>query len=205
MPTGYTSDLYEGKETSFEEFALNCSRAFGAMAHLRDDPRAAIPEELKVDDYYYTRVQRDKEEIQYWKDISDEDLEAILVKEKKETLESNYKSCVDRQELKTRYDLMLAEVIAWNPPSDDHLNFKKFMIEQLESSIKADCYAYHDLEDIKYQLANPIVITNVDQHRNEKLENAESSLAYSLKFLEEEERKIAGKNKWINDLRNSLA
>ena len=41
MPTGYTSDLYEGKNISFTEFALQCSRAFGATIDQRDDGRDA--------------------------------------------------------------------------------------------------------------------------------------------------------------------
>lgn len=37
MPTGYTSPLYEGKEISFEQFALRCARNFGALVMMRDE------------------------------------------------------------------------------------------------------------------------------------------------------------------------
>jgi len=37
MPSGYTSDLYEGKNISFTQFALQCARAFGAAIDQRDD------------------------------------------------------------------------------------------------------------------------------------------------------------------------
>lgn len=205
MPTGYTADLYDGKETNFKDFVLNCSRAFGALAALRDDPNQEIPEELKVSDHYYTQIESDKKMVQYWTNISDEDLEAKLLEEKRASLESNYSSSVSRQELKVRYDAMLEEVKAWTPPTDEHLNLKKFMIEQLESSIEADCHLYYDLEDIKSQLDKPIVVDDLNQHRIEKLNNAVESLNYSLKSLNKQERWIAEKNKWILDLRNSLS
>ena len=38
MPTGYTLDLYNGKDITFEEFVLKCARAFGALIDMRDEP-----------------------------------------------------------------------------------------------------------------------------------------------------------------------
>ena len=36
MPTGYTADIKDG--ISFQTYALNCARAFGACVMLRDEP-----------------------------------------------------------------------------------------------------------------------------------------------------------------------
>jgi len=38
MPSGFTSDIYDGKKITFKDFTLKCARAFGACIHLRDDP-----------------------------------------------------------------------------------------------------------------------------------------------------------------------
>ena len=38
MPTGYTIDLYEGKEVTFEEFVMKCARAFGALISVNYPP-----------------------------------------------------------------------------------------------------------------------------------------------------------------------
>ena len=44
MPTGYTYDLYDGKDIEFPDFVMKCARAFGALIEIRDDPMdAAIP------------------------------------------------------------------------------------------------------------------------------------------------------------------
>lgn len=37
MPTGYTAGILDNKITTFSEFALLCSRAFGATIHMRED------------------------------------------------------------------------------------------------------------------------------------------------------------------------
>lgn len=37
MPSGYTSDIYHGKDVTFKEFALKCARNFGALMHMRDE------------------------------------------------------------------------------------------------------------------------------------------------------------------------
>ena len=40
MPTGYTANIVDGEET-FEEYVWRCTRAFGAMMHMRDDSLGA--------------------------------------------------------------------------------------------------------------------------------------------------------------------
>ena len=76
MPTGYTADLYDGKDVSFEDFTLNCARAFGALVSLRDEPDAEIPDEFKVDEFYVKRFEKAKEELEKAKQITDEDFAA---------------------------------------------------------------------------------------------------------------------------------
>jgi hypothetical protein len=34
MPTGYTAKIYNGVPQTFEEFALDCARTFGALITL---------------------------------------------------------------------------------------------------------------------------------------------------------------------------
>lgn len=35
MPTGYTSEIYQGEEVSPKDFLLTCARAFGATISMR--------------------------------------------------------------------------------------------------------------------------------------------------------------------------
>lgn len=38
MATGYTCGIVDGTTKTFKEFAFKCIRAFGAAAHMRDEP-----------------------------------------------------------------------------------------------------------------------------------------------------------------------
>src|SRR5687768_6886698 len=54
MPTGYTHPVVDGKITEFNDFALSCARAFGALITMRDDAMdAPIPEEFKPETNYH--------------------------------------------------------------------------------------------------------------------------------------------------------
>ena len=52
MPTGYTAEVQKG--ISFDKYALNCARAFGALVSMRDEPSdKEIPEKLEPSDYHF--------------------------------------------------------------------------------------------------------------------------------------------------------
>ena len=50
MATGYTMDIYDGKNVSFEDFCLSCARAFGACILQRDDNTSIKPQLQKASD-----------------------------------------------------------------------------------------------------------------------------------------------------------
>jgi len=107
---------------------------------------------------------------------------------------SHKESEAKRLELLTRYQNMLHQVINWLPPSQDHFNFKKFMIEQLESSIEWDCS--HSYEREKELTPEEWYKIQYDQ------------LTWSMNYHLEEHKKdverTRGRNKWLKELRESL-
>ena len=52
MPTGYTNGILNGEIKTFDEFAKQCIRAFGAAIHMRDDDFNKEYEKRKPDNYY---------------------------------------------------------------------------------------------------------------------------------------------------------
>ena len=52
MPTGYTTDIYNGKDVSFRDFALTCARQFGACIMQRDDPADEKPKIMPEESYH---------------------------------------------------------------------------------------------------------------------------------------------------------
>jgi len=63
MPTGYTAKLMESGQT-FQDFVMQCARAFGACVMMRDDPMdAPIPERFEPSDYNVKRLAEAKAEL----------------------------------------------------------------------------------------------------------------------------------------------
>lgn len=61
--TGYVHNMID-KNQNFNEFALSCSRAFGALIQMRDDPiNADIPEEIKYDLYHEEKIKSYSKEL----------------------------------------------------------------------------------------------------------------------------------------------
>lgn len=135
MPTGYTAKITEGQ--TFEEFVLQSARAMGALIMMRDDPAdAPIPDEFKPSNHHIEGLQRAKERLAVLDAMSPKEAkaaaDAAFEKQSKEVAERLARV----REERAAYDAMLARVREWNPPTPDHVGFKDFMIEQIESSIK---------------------------------------------------------------------
>lgn len=199
MPTGYTADIYEDKDVSFEDFALNCARAFGAFAHLRDDPKAELSDEFKVDEYYVERFEEAKEELEKAKQMTDEDFaaeaEKIFAREK----ESLLRTIEEKKAIRKRYENMLEEVKQWVPPTNDHIELKNFMISQLEDSIQADGSAdYYEekLAELRCKTA--------EETRSQLMEDRIWDLNYSKEQLEKAEYAAKYRTEWVSQLRKSL-
>jgi hypothetical protein len=72
MPTGYTSDLYGGKEQDFRSFALSCARAFGALITMRDDPvDTPIPERFEPSTYSDRELSRAQDRLIELSDLTE--------------------------------------------------------------------------------------------------------------------------------------
>lgn len=200
MPTGYTNDIYEGKEVSGKDFLIKCARAFGACIMMRDDSLdAPIPEEFKPDTYYSERLKTVKQELKKFQYMTIEEATDIVEKRHLDKIAENKKIRKERTEMKNRYLNTLADVYAWQPPTRDHAELKKFAIQQLEDSIKWDCGSdldeYYPL-DVKKQTPQEYI----DEQVNICLKN----IKYYSEEQEKENKRVAERNKWIRDLRESL-
>ena len=198
MPTGYTYPIQNNEKISFKQFALNCAKAFGACITLRDsgDP---IPMKFKPNTRYYTEnIQRLKQELKQLKKKKDSQL--LLAWE--ENQEKNYqKKCELYDEainFTVRYNDMLDQVNFWIPPTKDHEELKKFMVEQLQSSLKFDC------NPAEHYPVKTKEIFDAKKYRQEHLEYIEKDILYYQKKRTEEIQNVKERNVWIEALRKSL-
>lgn len=201
MPTGYTYGVIEGKIKDFPEFAKTCMRAFGATIHLRDEPLDKEYEPRVPCDYHSEELSKGILNLETAKTISDEELIAKEFErrsERKEYLRGQIKKI---KEQKIVLEKMLKEVTKWTPPTHDHINFKNFMVEQLQSTIDRDgSTEYYDIE-----------LKNIDKKtldakamRQEMIDDVTGQIEYHTKEYKKELERCNESNKWVNDLLKSL-
>jgi hypothetical protein len=181
MPTGYTEDIYNGKDVNFKDFALKCARAFGACVHQRED-NIDDPPKLKKPDtaYYEDKLKKAKA---FKKPTKAEYLEIELAKNKKRIAD---------------YVAMLVNVKNWQPPTKEHFRFKEFMMEQLNGSIYADSSEYYEKELKKIK-----ALTYKDYCDILKTD-AENDIKSYIDEIKKEKARTEKTNKWLTELFKSL-
>ena len=140
MPTGYTHDVQTGEVTNFNDFAKRCARAFGAYVTLRDSPSSMeLPRSVGYDSYHQKELDKSKDDLIILDNLTIDQLTKRSFDEYEEDLkryETNIQEC---KLFEVRYTTMLDKVKEWTPPTDEHVAFKEFMIQQLTDSIQYDC------------------------------------------------------------------
>ena len=195
MPTAFTMDLYEGKEVTFEQFAMKCAREFDALVTMRDEPLdAPIPEEFKPADFYLKYMEKAKQRLAEVESWSEEQAEQEAEKAYQEAVRERNEIIAKNARIRERYEKMLAKVRAWTPPTPDHMNLKKFMIEQLETSIEGDC---------TYVPKKPKRLSGA-KYKQQEIAKARNDYRTWKKEYEEEVKRVQKRNEWLRALRESL-
>jgi len=195
MPSGYTCDIKNG--ISFEEYALRCAKAFGACITMRDDPSdTPIPDEFVLDNYHLKEKNKAIDKLKKLNQMTDIQVQQEIDKEHSEKVKYEEEKLKEDTDLFDKYTEMLSKVKAWKAPSDDHTEYKKFMIEQIERSIEWDCRKSTDLSIPPKP--------SPEEWVKEKIKGANWDIEYHTKNYNEEAERISGRNKWIKQLRESL-
>ncbi len=192
--TGYTYPVIEGKVTELREFVWDCARAFGALVLMRDDPKNAIVPEFEPSTYARDARLKDEADLKRILAMTDEERDAEAEKDRvaeaDRRLKSNAESAANRQRCRD----MLAKVEAWLPPTPGHENLKKFMVEQLETTIDGNADLYTD----------PPAVVSGAEWRAQRIENLRRSIGYYAKADAEEVARTAERNVWVKALRESV-
>ena len=199
MPTGYTADIE--KDISFEDFILGCARAFGATMHQRDDNMKDRPKLRDTENNYHvdalSEAKKKVAELEAMKGVNDRTAYGKKVIEEETASSQSYFN--SKISLRNKYEAMLQKVYNWNPPTPDHENLKKFMIEQINQSIQHDCETKYTMERLTtLSKANPL-----DKY-NDALQHAYKNVEYHETELYKEQARVADSNKWIVALYDSL-
>lgn len=191
MPTGYTSDLYEG-EQGFNDFVLGCARGMMFAIHQRDESSDNLPRKRKADTSYYDReLETLNRKESAWVQKTDEEKWEQWSEEMSKRVAEHARSAAKRREIKKRYDDMIEAVDNWD--CDPMLeSFRKFMLDQLESSRDSDCHEW------------PLQVTPFDEWCENKEKNFRKDREYYNEKIVEERERVAVQHKYIDALYESL-
>lgn len=196
MPTGYTYDLYDGKNIEFPDFVMKCARAFGALIEIRDDPMdAAIPDKFEASSYHAEQLEKaeaDVARIKTWDD-TEADRQAWLAYDRAQR--EYEESLAKRAAMRERYEAMLVQVKAWTPPTSEHQGLKDFMAKQLEESIDFDCGT--DCLTVPERLTGAA-------YKEQRLHSARRNVSYHTEHGEADKKRAEERTAWVRALRQSL-
>lgn len=197
MPTGYTSTLYEGKSQTFEEFVMDCARAFGALYALRDSRDAEIPAIFEPNtDYYDKRLDEARRKIADLDAMSPETAAQQAQNDFDQAMLEHQAAKRNRAARRERYEAMLDAVNAWEPPTLDHVGLKEFMQQQLTESIRADTTEQYG--GLVPSLLGP------DEWMQREREHYRRDLEYYSKERALEVDRARNRTAWVKTLRESL-
>lgn len=197
MPTGYTNAIANG--ISFEDFAMNCARAFAACVTLRDEDGGGevIPDEFKASGHNLARAEAKRAELAELLSLTAEQVaaraDARWQEQERERLRYNEKLAA----LRAKYEAMLAKVDAWNPPTPEHLGIKRFMREQIQESIRFDCSGTSGMK--------PAARVTGAEWLARRVADLRSDIQRSMEEHEKEVTRAAQSTLWVRQLRASLA
>lgn len=195
MATGYTHAIKDGTPITFQQFALKCSRAMGAAIMQRDESPEVEIRERTLDDHYIENVAKSARRLGEATNRSLEEWAAMQDAEILEASAYREKYLADRDALQERYEAMRDEVEAWAPPTSEHEGLKKFMLEQLNSSIQFDCRGWVPSVPDRQ---------SPDLYAQNQIARITREHARDIEQLGQERERVASQNAWVRALRDSL-
>lgn len=194
MPTAFTAGLCE-REVPFKEFVLKCARGMSMLISMRDDPLDdPIPQEFKPSDYHLENYESDLAELEKLTGMTDAEAEDHAMKEYQRQIVYHDDAKSKTAAIRARLVAMRTKVAAWPPPTSEHENFKKFMLEQLYETIKRD--GSYDLSKPKRKSGKAWKKDNLDRLKKDVVYHKEE-------YTKEVER-ARERTQWVADLRASL-
>lgn len=205
--TGYTNELVE-KNLDFPEFAKLCARSFGALVMMRDEPLdAKIVKDVEANDFYKKEITRKEKQLKKLLELKNP-AEAIKfakneIKNKINEIEKFSDEEKERREKNAKIlEKTLEKARDYNPQSEKHIEFKKFVVDQLESSLNYEIgtknYYAGEVQYLKDSLETPI------EYLANRIDTLRKEISYHKEKEEEEIKRTNERNLWINQLFESL-
>lgn len=196
MPTGYTADVADGKITDFTEYAIQCARAFGACIMLRDEPMSSEIPEFEPSDYNAKALAKAEHDLSHFLAMNESQRRELHQAEHAKNVETANRGIAEKKEQLARYNAMLEKALQFKSPSPEHENYAKFLVSQLEESIRFDCGgSYYN------ELKQPIAF---EAWQSNRIKYLHLEIEYHRKAHREEVERTESRNRWVRQLKESL-
>lgn len=203
MPTGYTAGILDGKVKTFPEFAKLCMKAFGACVHMRDENMDAEYKPIIPSTYYKKELEQEEKKLKKIKSYSDYKIIRERTKQLEERKAYAEKRILEITDNRNKLESFMKDAQTYIPPTTDHTGVKKFMIEQLQTTIDHDgSTEYYDKELIEIQ--NQLNNIDVVKLRTELITQCEEEIDRCACHYQEEVERCNENNKWVTDFLNSI-
>jgi hypothetical protein len=204
MPTGYTAPVQDGTITELSDFILSVARGWMPMVLLRDSDQSLDAtkrfiesetyfEKTGEDSYNQKVIRENTEKIKRLQAMTDEEALAASQAKADEVIKENAEYARKKAIERGRYETMIAKVEAWEPPSENHVKFKEYMLEQLRESLEHDCGVF----------SMPVPAVSVAWRDNE-ISRLYASVARAKTSIEEARERNEARREWVVSLLNSL-
>lgn len=203
MPTAYTDGILTGKVKTFPDFAKKCMRAMMPCIHLKEESldKGYIPR--KPGNYHKKELAKAQRHLKLVSVYSDKMIVAFAKKKLMESKNAYLGYIKKAEQNREKLLAMQSKVAKWTPPTTEHLEFGKYMLEQIKITLEHDgdsTYYQDELHNINQKIKE----IKADTSRKEMIQKAESDVAYHTKELEEEIQRCKDSNKWCDELLKSL-
>ena len=190
MPSGLTSRLYEGTDTTLKGYAQQCALHYW---NLRD---IAFNEDGTVDfgetNYHQEKLNEAKKELEQFKSLSDEWKDKYYEEYVREQTERRDKAIAENTALAQRYSNMQCKLLSWDVP-DSLKDFKAYMSKILQESIDADLTSEEDLTRM-YQVCS----------KKEYVEQRIKELEFNIDYHEKRLNEIIDDQNRVNNILKEL-
>lgn len=200
MPTGYTAEIYEGKNPSLRDFILTCVRGMGVAITLRDEPLSTpIPRHFEPETFHVDRLAEAQRRYAGLLHLTDEECAVRAKAQFDGAVAAKAEAKARYERLSKDYKAMIHQVSTWECP-ESLSSLKQFMLDQLHESLKHDC---HDPDAPNSYYATP-QLKSAMEWRAEAIEKAGKDIDYHARGQREADERIAGRNSYLDDLFGAL-
>lgn len=209
MPTGLNAPLVDGEDTSLRGMLVRCAYQYGALVQYRDSnidrnelPEKARPMDQEREPYQVKALRQYKAEKESFtaktREQQQQEMDAFYQGQVRQWWETKN----EHDEIFERVKKVRDEALAWEPPTEDHVNYKEFVISQIDSAIEHDCrYAqFNGPEDDPHGPRQQ----RLDDWIDDKLDFLDRIIEMYEKDSGEAEERVEEAQDWLDNLREAL-